>query len=105
MRNLQRRTVDTDPSTLGALLDRVDELWPTRRWPPMRLDRGIEMGVCGGHAPVRYRVVNHKPGRRVRFQFAPDFGVEGFHELRVEGPVLVHEVAGRTVNPLKSWRL
>jgi len=46
-----------------------DLLWPREQWPPMILDRGLEPGSRGGHGPIRYRVAEHVPGRRVEFEF------------------------------------
>jgi hypothetical protein len=105
MRNVQQRVVDADATKVGELLDRLasptDPLWPAPPWMPMRLDRGLELGSSGGHGPIRYSVSAYEPGRRVRLEFAPDLGIDGYHELRIEsaGPgrcVLVHDLVGRT---------
>jgi hypothetical protein len=76
----------------------------------MRMPAPLAVGVSGGHGPVRYRVVEHEPGRRVRFEFHPGFG-DGHHEMSVSqaGPgrvVLRHElvVAPRGVMRL-AWPL
>ncbi len=50
----------------------------------MVLDRPLAVGADGGHGPIRYRVVEYEPGRRVRFVFHPATGISGIHELAVE---------------------
>ncbi|CAM5230143.1 hypothetical protein SALBM135S_08299 [Streptomyces alboniger] len=84
--NEHERVVDAPAPVVGALLDRLsapdDPLFPTPVWPAMTLDGPLAVGASGGHGPVRYRVAEYEPGRRVRFAFtAPD---EGFHEMTVE---------------------
>lgn len=103
--NVHRRTVD-DPAAAGELLQRVHEpesgVWPADAWPPLRLDRGLEPGSSGGHGPIRYAVDERTP-TRVRFAFAPDSGLVGWHEFRIEEDVLVHEL--HLDHPSRSLRL
>ncbi|MFI5952917.1 SRPBCC family protein [Cryptosporangium sp. NPDC051539] len=111
IRNTHARTLDCPAPTAGALLDTVsgpeDALWPAPQWPPMRLDRPVQVGASGGHSRIRYAVSEYEPGRRVRFDFAPGFPARGWHELRVEyvGAErcrLVHDMA---ITPRGSMRL
>ncbi|MGW5816149.1 DUF2867 domain-containing protein [Streptomyces noursei] len=75
IRDAHARTVHAPAATAGALLDHVggapDPPFPAPAWPPLRLDRPLGVGADGGHGTVRYRVVAHEPGRRIRFAFAP----------------------------------
>ncbi len=79
IRNVHRRRIAASLSRAGALLDSLagpdDRLWPHDRWPPMRLDRPLAIGACGGHGPVYYRVSAYSPGCRVAFDFDPARGL------------------------------
>lgn len=103
--NVHQRTYPVEAARLGELLDRVagrdSPLWPVRRWPPMLLDRNLEVGAGGGHGPVRYACTAYKPGRLVEFTFDEDFPLDGAHTLDVRGgaqpgtAVLRHTVRAR----------
>ncbi|NED98556.1 DUF2867 domain-containing protein [Phytoactinopolyspora halotolerans] len=88
MRNIHVRTIDAPAAVVGPFLDGIgqdgDRLWPSPAWVPMRLDRPVQVGADGGHGPIRYWVTEYEPGRRVRFAFHPEGGIEGYHELSVE---------------------
>jgi hypothetical protein len=79
--------VGASPAALGELVDSLssadDRLWPHRRWPAMRLDRGLEIGSDGGHGPVRYAVARYEPGRLAAFAFTPKFPIAGEHRVEV----------------------
>ncbi|MFC4638230.1 hypothetical protein [Deinococcus hohokamensis] len=103
MQNIQYRIINAPSGTLGDLLEAVaspeGKLWPAPAWPPLILDAGLTPGSSGGHGPIRYRVTDHDPGRRVRFKFAPDLGLAGFHEFLIEdlGPTscrVTHTIQG-----------
>lgn len=105
MRNVHEREIDAPAAAVGAMLDRLgqgdDVLWPSPRWQPMVLDRPMGVGADGGHGPVRYRVVAHDPGRRVRLELHPELGLEAYHEFTVEPAgaercVVRHVLQGRT---------
>jgi hypothetical protein len=107
--NVHERTLAAAPEAVGQLVDslssRGDRLWPNRRWPPMRLDRGLTVGSDGGHGPVRYAVARYEPGRLVAFAFTPKFPIVGEHRCEVlPGPtagttVLRHTLEGHP----RSW--
>ncbi len=100
---------------VGALVDslssRDDRLWPHRRWPRMRLDRGLEPGSDGGHGPVRYAVARYEPGRLVAFAFTPAFPLLGEHRYEVidapgGGTLLRHTLEGRPSGWMRlAWPL
>jgi len=113
--NVHQREFRTTEARLGELLDRVAEpdgpLWP-RRWPPMVLAGPLGVGVSGGHGPIRYRVAEYEPGRRVVFEFTAPTPLHGTHALEVRPgsrpgtAVLRHEIVGRLVGlGLLSWPL
>jgi hypothetical protein len=107
IRNVHSRRWVAPVESLGALLDTLagpgDSLWPRDRWPPMRLSGPLGVGAQGGHGPVRYRVAEYVPGRKVLFEFDPERGLlrgfAGFHyfEVSEEGgqAVLRHVLEAR----------
>jgi hypothetical protein len=104
LHNVHERTIDAPEEVVGALLDRLgsddDPLWPGN-WMPIRLDRPLSVGADGGHGPIHYHVTAYEPGRRVRFTFHPDAGIDGYHELTVaplgaDRCVMRHELVGQT---------
>ncbi len=119
--NVHERAFPATPEAAGALLESLagpaDRLWPgapSGRWPPMRLDRGLAPGSRGGHGPIRYRVVEHVPGRQVRFAFEQEQlsrGLFGHHWLQVEarpgGTAIRHVIDGeaRGAGGLLRWHL
>ncbi|WP_184365252.1 DUF2867 domain-containing protein [Nocardiopsis metallicus] len=86
--NTHERVVSAPPETLGDLTAALggdrDRLWPNPEWMPLRLDRPLSVGADGGHGPIRYRVSEYEPGRRVRFEFGQRTGLGGFHEFTIE---------------------
>ena len=112
--NVHERRLPAPVDRVGRLLDGLgatpDPLWPTEHWPAMRFDRPLAPGADGGHGPIRYRVEEHEPGRRVRFRFTGPPGLTGTHEFAVlEAPggcVLCHTIDGRTSgHMLAAWPL
>ena len=83
--NLHERHYPVDPDELAPLIDSLgsdeDRVWPSGRWPRMRLDHGLTLGSKGGHATIRYSVADYVPGRRVRFRFSRPRGFVGWHEF------------------------
>ena len=111
--NTHERRFAIPPAAVGALLDDLasptDRLWPPE-WPPLRLDRPLAVGARGGHGPIRYRVDEFEPGRRVVFGFDPSCGLEGTHRLEVEpsahGALLRHVVQARPRGRMRwAWPL
>jgi hypothetical protein len=115
--NVHERILPATADEVGALLDGLagpeDRLWPVVRWPglPMRFDRPLGVGASGGHGPIRYRVEEYVPGRRVVFRFSERMGLDGTHRFEVddsEGVVeLRHVLAGRPrrTKTLLTWLL
>jgi hypothetical protein len=93
------------PDSAG-LVDRVVELWPSDRWPPLVLDRPLGVGASGGHAFVRYRCTAHVPGQRVEFAFDPRIGLVGTHVFEAVPGGLRHTLTGRPRGLMKLvWPL
>lgn len=83
--DVHTRTFVADAAVVGRRLDTLgsphDELWITDLTPPMTLDRGLTIGSSGGHGAVRYRVIDHLPGRSAGFAFDPASGLDGTHRF------------------------
>ncbi len=115
--SVHERALPVDRAAAGALLDALagpgERLWPSHAWPALRLDRPLGPGARGGHGPIRYRVVEHRPGERVAFDFedaALTRGLRGGHRFEVrrwgKGALLVHRVEAEA-GPVAGlrWRL
>jgi hypothetical protein len=113
--SIHERRLTASPEVVGELLDSLasenDRLWPHRRWPAMRLDKGLAPGSRGGHGPVRYEVARYEPGRLAAFAFTSDFGIAGEHRCEViDGPagttLLRHTLEGRPTGWMRlGWPL
>jgi hypothetical protein len=104
IRNVHERALDAPPTEIGTLIDGLasdgDRLWPSDRWPPMRLDRPLGVGASGGHGSIRYAVSDYEPWRRVRFRFDPRLGLVGHHEFEVAsrpGRTVLRHTLGATL--------
>lgn len=101
--NVHERRLPVGDVPAGSLIDGLagdeDQLWPHDRWPPMRFEGGLREGNEGGHGPVRYQVVEHRPGRLVRFHFTGPPGLIGEHHYELEDgdgtTLLRHVLTGR----------
>lgn len=98
----------------GSLIDGLagddDRLWPHDRWPAMRFEGGLHEGNKGGHGPIRYQVIEHRPGRLARFGFTAPPGLIGEHRWELLGSdaavVLRHVVSGHTEGRMRwQWPL
>lgn len=87
LRNVHEREVPIAVEHLWQLVSELgtesDPLWPSDRWPRLRLSDGVSPDSRGGHGPVRYRVDGVEPEGWVRFRFEPETGFRGWHEFRV----------------------
>ncbi len=94
VKNIHERRVLSDSETtfqvFESLATKKDRLWPKHAWPVIRLDAPKENLGRGGHGPIRYKVIEHKPGTRTTFVFENEKlsrGLVGVHyfELVDEG--------------------
>jgi hypothetical protein len=97
-------------SLIDGLAGKDDRLWPHDRWPAMRFDGGLREGNEGGHGPIHYRVLEHRPGRLARFAFTAPPGLIGEHRWElIDGDgaiVLRHVLSGRTEGRMRwQWPL
>jgi hypothetical protein len=115
IRNVHERTLAATPEEVGALIDSLsspgDRLWPSARWPAMRLDAPLARGARGGHGPIRYWVESYEPGARVVFRFEHASRLVGTHRFELEpasgrGTVLRHVAEGRPYGWMRlGWPL
>jgi hypothetical protein len=88
VRNVHERVLAASIEHAAPLIDRLaspgDRLWPRDRWPPMTLDRALQLGAAGGHGPIRYVVDAYEAGRSVRFRFTAPTGFVGTHGFDLE---------------------
>jgi hypothetical protein len=112
--NVHERALPAGGAAAKSLIDGLagadDRLWPHDRWPPMRFERGLREGSEGGHGPVRYQIVELRPGRLVRFRFTGPPGLIGEHGYELEagdGTVLLrHSLTGRAEGRMRwQWPL
>lgn len=87
VRNVHERRIHAPAEVFADLLERLggddDVLFPAPAWMPMVLDRPLAVGADGGHGPIRYWVSDYEPGRRVRFTFHRELGLDGYHEFTI----------------------
>jgi hypothetical protein len=115
VRNVHERVIPAGVAAVGRMIDTLgstgDVVWPHERWPPMKLDRPLQVGATGGHGPIRYRVESYEPGRKVRFRFLSPEGFVGTHGIDVEdagegASKLRHVIEMRTVGiAVLNWSL
>lgn len=112
--NVHERVLPAGGPLAEALIDGLsgldDRLWPHDRWPAMHLNDGLKVGSQGGHGPIHYRVVEHQPGRVVRFAFTAPGGLVGEHGFELDDngqrAVLRHVLRGRAVGRVRwQWPL
>jgi hypothetical protein len=113
--NIHERVIPASVDAVGRMIDTLgsagDMVWPTGRWPALKLDRPLQVGGAGGHGPIRYRVESYEPGRRIRFRFLSPEGFVGIHGFDVEDAAegaskLRHVIEMRTVGmAVLNWSL
>lgn len=113
--NVHSRAFDRPKTEVGALINTLasdqDRLWPWEQWPPMKFDRSLAPGACGGHGPIRYCVERFASGSLIRFRFTAPRGFDGYHEFSVvdsapRGCLLSHTLKMKVTGPaLLSWPL
>jgi hypothetical protein len=111
--NVHERALPAGGAIAEALIDGLagddDRLWPRDRWPPMRFEHGLCEGSDGGHGPVRYQVIEHRPRRLVRFRFTAPAGLIGEHAYELEAgdrTVLRHTLTARAEGRMRwQWPL
>jgi hypothetical protein len=102
--NVHERELPASPGEVGALLDGLEQWWPSDRWPALRPDRPLGVGARSKRGPIREEVVDYEPGRRIDFELKAPRGLVARHRFEVEPEaaeraVLRHTIDGR----LEGW--
>jgi hypothetical protein len=111
--NVHQRVLPVGGAPAESLIDGLagdeDRLWPSDRWPPMRFAGGLREGSTGGHGPIGYRVIEHRPGCCARFGFTAPEGLVGEHAYELEAgerTVLRHTLTARAEGRMRwQWPL
>ncbi len=86
--NIHKRIIHQPKSVVNELIKTLatkeDKIWPTKKWPRMKLDQGLQEGSKGGHGPIGYFVQQYIPNERIRFQFTRPQKFVGFHQFEIE---------------------
>ena len=112
IRNVHERVMVGPREVAAGLVDGLsgpnDRLWPGDAWPSLQLDMPLCVGAAGGHGPVRYRVSEYEPGRKVAFRFDNSglaAGLDGGHYFEVaergEQVTLRHVIEAKC--DLRTW--
>lgn len=68
---------------LETLSTKNDCIWPKEKWPTMRFKTGTQVGVKGGHGPIKYTVEIYKPSEAIQFKFSNPKGFNGIHKFEL----------------------
>ncbi|WP_136666684.1 hypothetical protein [Flavobacterium sp. H122] len=102
--NIHERKIAKPKNEVAPLLKTLasdnDLILATNKWPPMRFDKGLQVGSKGGHGPIKYHVTNYRIDNSVTFQFDLT-GFDGFHkfefiELQESETLLKHTISMTT---------
>jgi hypothetical protein len=82
--NIHKRQINQPKTELVRLLKTLatdnDMILATDKWPPMRLDKGLQVGSKGGHGHIKYFVTDYQPDNSITFQINLK-GFDGFHKF------------------------
>ncbi len=85
--NVHKREIKQPKSELAKLFSTLatynDMMLATDKWPPMKLDKGLQLGSKGGHGPIKYFVVEYQAEKSITFQFDLT-GFNGFHKFYIK---------------------
>lgn len=104
--NVHQRILPCSQAQASHFIDNLPTaVWPSDRWPRLKLDKGVAPGSQGGHGPIRYFVEDYQPGQRVQFRFTYPSGFHGYHALELKehqrGCLLEHDL--RMTTSLWGW--
>lgn len=86
--NIHKRIIHQNQSEISALMrtlaTKEDKVWPTKDWPRMKLDQGLQEGSKGGHGPIAYIVQKYLPNQLIEFQFTKPKNFVGIHKFEMK---------------------
>lgn len=84
--NIHKRSINQPKRELEKLFATLatdnDRVLANNKWPPMKLNKGLQVGSRGGHGPMQYIVSDYQEGNSITFQFDMK-GFNGFHRLEL----------------------
>lgn len=84
--NIHKREIQQPKTELAKLFNTLatdnDMMLATDKWPPMKLDKGLQVGSKGGHGQIKYFVTEYQPEKYIQFQFDLK-GFNGFHKFEL----------------------
>jgi len=84
--NIHKREIQQPKTELAKLFNTLasdnDMMLATDRWPPMKLDKDLQVGSRGGHGPIKYFVIKYQYEKSITFQFDL-IGFNGFHRFEI----------------------
>lgn len=85
--NIHKRVLQQPKTEIVKLFETLatanDMMLATDKWPPMKLDKGLQVGSKGGHGPIKYFVTEYQPEKSITFQFTLT-GFNGFHRFDIK---------------------
>lgn len=85
--NIHKRVMQQPKTEIAKLFNTLatdnDMMLATDKWPPMKLDKGLQVGSKGGHGPIKYFVTEYQPEKSITFQFTLT-GFDGFHRFDIK---------------------
>ena len=85
--NIHRRVINQPKEKIAELLDTLasknDQMLATDKWPPMKLDNGLQVDSKGGHGLIRYTVQAYHQGELIEFKFSKPEGFIGIHKFEI----------------------
>lgn len=86
--NIHKRIINQPKSALNTILSTLatadDKVWPTKKWPRMKLDKGLQEGSKGGHGPIAYVVEKYIPNQLIQFKFTEPQQFVGMHQFEIK---------------------
>ena len=84
--SIHKRQINQPKSELTKLFITLatdnDMMLATDKWPPMKLDKGLQIGSKGGHSSIKYFVTDYQVNNSITFQFDLK-GFDGFHKFEI----------------------
>ena len=85
--NIHQREYSQPSTVISEILDtlssNIDRLWPNEIWPPMTLNKGLELKSIGGHGPIGYYVSDYVVGKTIEFTFTRPKEYIGTHKFEI----------------------
>jgi hypothetical protein len=68
---------------LPTLSTKSDRIWPIENWPPIKFKNGLKIGSNGGHAMIKYEIIDYHPQSHIEFKFQKPTGFNGTHKFEI----------------------